>query len=158
MKKHTAPGMPVLVLSILMAASCSVGKGGGGSGGQRMADGYYTAEAASFDRHGWKAYITIYVSNNRIATVEYNARNASGFLKSWDMDYMRRMGAEQQTYPTAYSREYSAALLRLQKPDGIDVLAGATYSYRSFKILAEAAISQARANNNSVARVELPGN
>jgi major membrane immunogen (membrane-anchored lipoprotein) len=153
MKKHIGP---VLVLSILLAASCSNGQGGGGSGSQIMADGYYTAETADFDEYGWKEYITIYVANNRIVTVEYNARNATGFLKSWDMDYMRRMGAENDTYPTAYSREYSAALLRLQQTDGIDALAGATWSYNSFKALADTVISQAKAKNKNVALVELP--
>jgi major membrane immunogen (membrane-anchored lipoprotein) len=72
------------------------------------------------------------------------------------MDYMRLMGSRSGTYPTAYSREYSAALLRLQEPEGIDALTGATDSYRSFKILAATAISLARANNKNVALVELP--
>jgi major membrane immunogen (membrane-anchored lipoprotein) len=159
LKKHTVPGLPVMALSMLLSASCASGTGGsgGGGGGQKLADGYYTAEAASYDRYGWKEYITIYVDNNNIVTVEYNAKNASGFLKSWDMDYMRLMGARSGTYPTAYSREYSAALLRLQEPEGIDALAGATDSYRSFKILAATAISQARAKNKSVALVELSG-
>jgi major membrane immunogen (membrane-anchored lipoprotein) len=158
MKKHIAPGLPVLVVSILLIAACSGGKGTTGSDIQKLADGYYTAEAAAYDDYGWKEYITIYVDNGNISTVEYNAKNPSGFLKSWDMDYMRHMGAKSGTYPTAYGREYSAALLRLQGPEGIDVLTGATYSYNTFKILAATAISQARANNKTVALVELPGN
>jgi major membrane immunogen (membrane-anchored lipoprotein) len=155
MKKHTAPGLPVLVMSILLIAACSGGRGTTGSGIQKLEDGYYTAEAASYDSYGWKEYITIFVDNNRIVTVEYNARNASGLLKSWDMDYMRLMGARSGTYPTAYSREYSAALLRLQELEGIDALTGATDSYKSFKILAATAISQARTNNKNVVLVEL---
>jgi major membrane immunogen (membrane-anchored lipoprotein) len=151
MKKHTG-----LILLMLLTVSCSNGEGGGISGGKRMADGYYTAEAAGFDRHGWKEYITIYIANNRIVTVEYNARNASGFLKSWDVDYMRRIGAANNTYPTAFNREYSTALLRLQQTDGIDALTGATDSYNSFKILADTAIARARAGDKSVAIVELP--
>jgi major membrane immunogen (membrane-anchored lipoprotein) len=157
MKKHTVPGLPFLVMSILLAVSCSGGEENAGSGGQKLADGYYTAEAASYDSHGWKEYITIYVDNNNIVTVDYDARNASGFPRSWDMDYMRATIAENMPYPTAFSREYSAALLRLQKPEGIDALTGATDSYTSFKILAATAISQARANNKNVALVELPG-
>jgi major membrane immunogen (membrane-anchored lipoprotein) len=153
MKRYTVPSLTVL---ILLAVSCSIGRGSAGSGGQRLADGYYTAEGASYDDYGWKDYITIYVDNNNIATVEYDAKNAGGFLRSWDMDYMRLMGTQLGIYPAIYSREYSAALLRLQGPEGIDALAGATRSYNVFKILAETAISQARAHNKNVALVELP--
>jgi major membrane immunogen (membrane-anchored lipoprotein) len=140
---------------ILLFASCSIRGGNAGSGGQKLADGYYTAEAVCYDRHGWKDYITIYIDNNNIVTAEYDAKNASGFLKSWDMDYMRLMSA-QGLYPALYSREYSAALLRLQRPEGIDALAGATRSYNAFTLLAATAIAQARANNKNVALVELP--
>jgi major membrane immunogen (membrane-anchored lipoprotein) len=34
--------------------------------GQGMHDGYYTAQAAAFDAHGWKEYITIYVSGDKV--------------------------------------------------------------------------------------------
>jgi major membrane immunogen (membrane-anchored lipoprotein) len=156
MKKHTVPCLPLLTAAIFLAASCSDGGGSAGSGGQKLADGYYTAEAMSYNSHGWKEYITICVDNNNIVTVDYDAKNASGFPRSWDMDYMRFMVAHGWSYPTAYGREYSAALLRLQEPEGIDALTGATDSYTSFKILAATAISQARAGNKNVALVELP--
>jgi major membrane immunogen (membrane-anchored lipoprotein) len=156
MKRDIAPILPGLAVSILLIASCSIGGKNVGSGGQKLADGYYTVEAASYDRYGWIDYITIYIDNNNIVTAEFDAKNASGFLKSWDMDYMRLMGAHSGIYPAVYSREYTAALLRLQEPEGIDVLAGATRSYNSFKILAKTAISQARANKKNVALVELP--
>jgi major membrane immunogen (membrane-anchored lipoprotein) len=156
MKRAIAPVLPCLAVWILLIVSCSIGGRNAGSGGQKLADGYYTAEARFYDRYGWKDYITIYIDNNNIVTADYDAKNASGFLKSWDMDYMRLMGAHLGIYPAMYSRDYSAALLRLQEPEGIDVLAGATISYNSFKILAETAISQARANKKNVALVELP--
>jgi major membrane immunogen (membrane-anchored lipoprotein) len=156
MKKNTVPVLPVLTMLILLTASCSIGEGNAGSGSQKLGDGYYTVEGTSYDSYGWKDYITIYVDNNNIATVEYDAKNASGFLRSWDMDYMRLMGVQSGIYPAVYSREYSAALLRLQGPEGIDALTGATESYNVFKILAETAISQARAHNKNVALVKLP--
>lgn len=157
MKKHTVPVLPVWAVPVLLIAACAGGGGSAGSGDKRLSSGYYTAEAAAYNSHGWKEYITIYVDNNNIVTVDYDAKNSGGFPRSWDIDYMRRMAAARGTYPSAYGREYSAALLRLQKPEGIDALAGATESYHSFKILAATAISQARANNKNVALVELPG-
>jgi major membrane immunogen (membrane-anchored lipoprotein) len=156
MSKNIVPALPGLPILILLVASCTIGGKNAGSGSQKLADGYYTAEAAAYDSHGWKDYITIYIDNGNIVTVEYDAKNSSGFLRSWDMDYMRFMGARLGTYPTVYSREYSAALLRLQGPEGIDAITGATNSYTSFKILAATAISQARVNNKNVALVELP--
>jgi major membrane immunogen (membrane-anchored lipoprotein) len=116
------------------------------------------AEAASFDAHGWKEYLSIYINNNRIVTVEYNAKNASGFIKSWDMDYMREMNAHNGTYPNQYTRAYSVALLDLQDPARVEVVAGATDSHASFRLLAEAAIAQAKAGDKRVAFVEIPGN
>ena len=53
-----------------------------------LQDGYYTAQAAQFS-HGWKEYITIMVKGGSIVSVEYNAENASGFIKSWDNAYMQ---------------------------------------------------------------------
>ncbi|MDR2019564.1 MAG: FMN-binding protein [Treponema sp.] len=122
----------------------------------KMADGYYAAEFKNFDAYGWKEYIAVYVNKNKIVTVEYNAKNASGLIKSWDMDYMRRMNAEDNNYPNRYTRNYAVALLTHQDPAGIDAMTGATDSCRTFKLLAEAVIAQARAGDKRVAFVELP--
>ena len=122
----------------------------------KMSDCYYAAECRDFDSYGWKEYIVIYVDKNKIVTVEYNAKNASGLIKSWDMDYMRSMNAENHNYPNRYTRNYAVALLNRQDPAGIDVMTGATHSYETFKLLAEAAIAQAKAGDKRVAFVELP--
>ncbi len=53
-----------------------------------LQDGYYTAQASEFS-HGWKEYITILVKGGSIVSVEYNAENPSGFIKSWDNAYMQ---------------------------------------------------------------------
>ncbi|MFP3042514.1 FMN-binding protein [Treponema primitia] len=145
--------MFVSLLLVLGLSACSIGK----PGGDKLPDGYFTAAAAEFDAHGWKEFITIYIDNNRIVTVEYNAKNASGFLKSWDMEYMRQMNAVTGNYPTKYTRGYAQALLNRQDPNKIDAIAGATDSYKSFKILARAVIDQARAGDKKVAQVELSG-
>jgi major membrane immunogen (membrane-anchored lipoprotein) len=130
--------LTLLVLPVFLFFACA-------QNGLSMKDGYYTAESAEFDDHGWKEYVTIYVSSGRIVTVEYNAFNASGFIKSWDMEYMRTMNAINKTYPNAYTRFYAGQLLNLQGTDGIDCLTGATNSYNSFLQLANAAIENAKA-------------
>ena len=153
MKRFFALGF--VVFSLLTAgSSCARGSSERGLG---MRDGYYTAETRGFDLYGWKEIVSIYVNNNKIVTVEYKAENASGFIKSWDMDYMRTMNAASGTYPNKYSRIYAADLLETQNPAKVDALTGATESFFVFRLLAEAAIARARAGDKEVALVDIPG-
>ena len=66
-------------------------------------------------------------------SVEYNAENASGFIKSWDSNYMQNMLKAQGTYPNEYTRYYASQLQNGQGKNTIDVLTGATSSYYSFQ-------------------------
>ena len=94
------------VLALLLAASLTA------CGSETaLQDGYYTAQAAEFS-HGWKEYITILVKDGSIISVEYNAENASGFIKSWDNAYMQNMLHSNGTYPNEYTRNYAGQLLR----------------------------------------------
>jgi major membrane immunogen (membrane-anchored lipoprotein) len=120
-----------------------------------LKDGYYTAEIQEFDSHGWKEFVTICVSGGKIITVEYNAKNAGGLIKSWDMDYMRVMNVLKGTYPNEYTRIYGAQLLSRQGIEGIDVLSGATYSYNLFCQLAEAALKKSQTGDASVAFIQI---
>ena len=131
----------LVIFSLALFGSCERNSSG-------LKDGYYTAEAAVFDAHGWKEYLTICVSGGRIIMVEYNAYNSSGFIKSWDMDYMRVMNAADGTYPNAYTRHYGALLLKHQGIDGIDALSGASHSYPVFISLAEAVLENAWIGNS----------
>ena len=139
------------VLGLVLAAvlgSCS-------AAGYPLKDGYYSAEAAEFDSYGWKEYVTICVSSGQIILVEYNAFNKSGFLKSWDMNYMRVMNASDGTYPNVYTRYYGGRLLSQQGTEDIHYLSGATHSYYSFMQLAEAALVKARQGNAETSLVRL---
>lgn len=118
-----------------------------------LQDGYYTAQAAQFS-HGWKEYITIMVKGGSIVSVEYNAENPSGFIKSWDNAYMQNMLHSNGTYPNEYTRDYASQFLEAQKVDGIDALTGATSSYSSFQKLAAAVLEQARQGDSSIVVVD----
>ncbi|MDR3265578.1 MAG: FMN-binding protein [Synergistaceae bacterium] len=122
-----------------------------------MRDGYYAAEADGYDDEGWKDFITIYVSDNRIVNVEYDARNSCGFIRSWDLDYQRRAKAETGMYPGEYLRTYTDELLNRQDPFGVLVLAGAEWPHRVFQLLAGAAIAQAKIGDKSITLVDLTG-
>jgi major membrane immunogen (membrane-anchored lipoprotein) len=121
-----------------------------------LVDGYYSAETSEFDSFGWKEFITIYVSGNRIVSVEYNGKNSSGLIKSWDPLYMRQMNEQDGTYPTEYTRVFASSLLSRQDPDSIDAVSGATISRETFKLLAKAAIEQSKNGSRQVAVVPFP--
>ena len=90
-----------MLLSLLMTAALLTACGGQAG----LQDGYYTAQMSQFS-HGWKEYITILVKGGSIISVEYNAENASGFIKSWDNAYMQNMLHSNGTYPNEYTRYY----------------------------------------------------
>lgn len=117
-------------------------------------DGYYTAQVSEFN-HGWKEYITIMVKGGSIVSVEYNAENASGFIKSWDNAYMQTMLHSNGTYPNEYTRYYARQLLEEQKGDDIDALAGASSSYTSFQKLSKAVLDQAKKGDSSIVFVDI---
>lgn len=120
---------------------------------EELQDGYYTAQAAEF-HYGWKEYITIMVKGGSIVSVEYNAENPSGFIKSWDNAYMQNMFHTNGTYPNEYTRYYAGQLLENQQADGIDALTGASSSYGSFQQLAAAVLEQAKKGDSSTKLVD----
>ena len=134
-----------LSLAVLLLPACETSEG--------LQDGYYTAQAAEFN-FGWKEYITILVKGGDIISVEYNAENASGFIKSWDNAYMQTMLHSNGTYPNEYTRYYASQLLSGQGESGIDAITGATSSHESFQMLAQAVVEQARLGDSSIAYVD----
>ena len=139
----------VILLSLLLLASLLTACGSPTG----LQDGYYTAQAAEFN-FGWKEYITILVKGGRIISVEYNAENASGFIKSWDNAYMQNMLHSNGTYPNEYTRYYAGQLLKGQGEGTIDALAGASSSHSSFQKLAAAVVEQARKGDSSIVFVD----
>ena len=137
-----------VLLSMLLMASLLVGCGSQ----TNLQDGYYTAQASEFS-HGWKEYITILVKGGKIISVEYNAENPSGFIKSWDTAYMQTMLHINGTYPNEYTRYYASQLLEGQGEGRIDAISGASSSYGSFQILSQAVLEQARKGDSSIAIV-----
>ena len=118
-----------------------------------LQDGYYTAQAAEYS-HGWKEYITIMVKDGSIVSVEYNAENASGFIKSWDNAYMQAMFHVQGTYPNEYTRYYASQLLEGQGEQSIDAISGASSSHGTFQLLAQAVLEQARKGDSGLVFVD----
>ena len=135
----------IFTLSMILLTGCKTKTG--------LQDGYYTAQAAQFS-HGWKEYITIMVKGGAIVSVEYNAENPSGFIKSWDNAYMQTMLHTTGTYPNEYTRYYASQFFDGQGQTSIDALSGASSSHASFQKLVQAVIDQARLGDSSIVTVD----
>ena len=135
----------VLLVTLLMMVSLLTACGEQ----TQLQDGYYTAQMSEYS-HGWREYITILVKGGSIVSVEYNAENASGFIKSWDNAYMQTMLHSNGTYPNEYTRYYANQLLTGQGEGGIDAISGATSSHGTFQMLARAVLEQARKGDSGI--------
>jgi len=118
-----------------------------------MKDGFFTAEMEAYDEYGWKEYLCIMVKNNTIVYAEYNAKDPSGYIKSWDNTYMKQMSVISGTYPNEYTRKYVSQLIDMQGVNGIDTISGATGSGINFLKLSAAVIEQAKKGDSSVIAV-----
>ncbi|MDE6922759.1 MAG: FMN-binding protein [Oscillospiraceae bacterium] len=138
-----------ILLSLLLMASLLTACGTQAG----IQDGYYTAQASEFS-HGWKEYVTILVKGGKIVSVEYNAENPSGFIKSWDNTYMQTMLHVNGTYPNEYTRYYANQLLEGQGEGTIDAISGASSSHGTFQILSQAVLEQARKGDSTILVVD----
>lgn len=146
MKKQAIIFILCTLLTLLLS-SCTEKKTDG------MQDGTYTAQMSDYS-FGWKEYVTITVKNGIITATEYNAQNASGFIKSWDNAYMNNMKSVTGTYPNEYTRYYAAQLTGQNKLPEIDTLSGATSSGNNFKKLASAVVAQAVKGDSTIVYVK----
>ncbi len=127
-----------------------------GSAAGGLKDGYFSAEMSAY-HDGWKEFVTICVKGGAIVSVEYNAKNESGFIKSWDMAYMRDMNEYIDNYPNRYTREYAKQVMEKQSAEGIDTVSGATRSGVSFRQLIEAVVNMSRSGKNELVIVSAQG-
>ena len=139
----------IMLLSAVILSLCLAGCGSE----KGMKNGYYTAEMKEYD-YGWKEYVCIFVKNDKIVSIEFNAKNPSGFIKAWDNAYMENMKPVSGTYPNEYTRLYGTRLLESQDIEAVDAVSGATSSGEHFYKLVNAAMEQAREGNSEVAVVE----
>jgi major membrane immunogen (membrane-anchored lipoprotein) len=124
--------------------------------GAGLQDGYFTAISEHYDKEGWRDYLTIFVNNGAITTVEFNAVNATGFLKSWDMDYLSQAQLESGVNPNHYARLYANQLIALQDPEQIRGAVGGDRVRQIFTVLAKEAISQSTMGDFSLVSVSIP--
>ena len=126
---------------------------GGCSSQSKMKDGFYTAEMSDYS-FGWKEYVCIMVKNNKIVSVEFNAKNPSGYIKAQDNNYMGNMLPVSGTYPNEYTRYYASELIEQQANIKVDTLTGATSSGNNFAKLSKAVVNQAKKGDSQTVIVK----
>ena len=144
--------MKRMILLSICLLSCLLSTGCGST--YTLKDGYYKAETSEYD-HGWKEFVSVCIMEGRIVSVEYNAKNTAGFIKSWDIAYMRNMNPIAGTYPNYYTRNYGSQLMEKQSAGQIDAISGASSSAGKFKQLADAVLKQAEKGDTKIAVVEV---
>ncbi len=95
-------------------------------------DGNYRAEFDNFDSRGYKDFLEVTVENGAVISLHYNAVSEDGLLKNDDIEYRENMQNEQAIYPERFSQDLINQYLDTQSIDGVDIVAGATYSSECF--------------------------
>lgn len=127
-KKFFAIILSTLVVCNLVAC--------GTSSTSKLKDGDYTVETSKADDHGYKAKLSIKVSDGKITEATYNEFNGeTNALKREDKGYNEKMTEVSGIGPSEYEPQLEKLLIENQSSD-IDVITGATGSCNQFKKLA----------------------
>ena len=140
-----------LILSTLVASnfvSC------GTSNESKLKDGDYTVETSEADEHGYKAKLSIKISDGKITEAKYNEFNSeTNAMKREDKGYNEKMTEVSGIGPAEYEPKLEKALIEKQSSD-IDVITGATGSSNQFKKLAEKVLKNAEEGKTEATLVD----
>jgi len=122
-----------LVLTLVLAMGVFVG-----CGGSKLTDGTYKAEGAA-DEHGWVEFAEVVVKDGKISSVNFDAVNGEGTLKSEDETYKNNMlNYGGTTHPAEFYTALEEQYMEKQDSTKMDTIAGATTSSGNIvKLLAE---------------------
>lgn len=125
----------ILLLSLSLLAALSLT----GCSSAKYQDGSYRAEAADFDKHGWKEFLDVTVKDGKITEVDFDSLyETDSRRKSEDMEYQQSYReAGLGTDPADYTIRLEDSLKERQKASEVDAVAGATTSSEHFRKMAE---------------------
>ena len=143
--------LSVLAVSALLACFALAACGGDSSSATaNLKDGTYTAQSSVYegDDQGGSGYgvITITVTDGKISQAEFLTYEPDGTLK--DENYGKTANNNQDFYNKAQKavaacKQYAADLVSKGSVDNVDVISGATISYKEFQEAADAALADA---------------
>lgn len=111
-------------------------------------DGDYVA-VRKRDSRGWAPEIRITISGSRIAAVDYLELDKDGKNKFEDEEYLDSWGSANDIDPAALVAGLEKKLIDTQTVSQVDVVTGATGSWKNFTQLASAALAKAKVSTLS---------
>lgn len=133
----------IMLLLVLIAVTTNVSA-------SDYIDGTYKATYDFTDGHGWKPFLEIKIKKGKIKNAKYDFINAEGMLKSKNKEYEKLMKKiTNGMYPKKYMKKLKSSLLDKQNSD-VDIIAGATHSSKTFKILSKTILNKAEKGDLSV--------
>jgi major membrane immunogen (membrane-anchored lipoprotein) len=119
-------------------------------------DGTYKVSADAFDKNGWKDFVEVTITSDKITAVTFDSTDQNGSLKTANADYKKNMQAANGEYPEKYTSELEQQLLSKQVISQVDAVTGATTSSKNFTTLVEYALDDmAEIGNNQPAVIKL---
>ena len=148
-----------LALAAFCFAGCSKNEGAAQQAGQseqetqtvvRYKDGVYKAVSGIKDDWGGNAEVTITIKDGNIIDCEFLSYDKDGMLKGEDYGKTDGVIKNAGLYKIAQeavknAAKYGPALVKTQRLDKVDAIAGATVSYELFENVVGIALKQAKA-------------
>lgn len=96
------------------------------------------------DERGWAPELHMTVSDGNISSVDYREMNAEGVNKQEDQEYLENWSAANDIDPAALILQMENQLVETQSISEVDIVTGATGSWKNFVQLAANALGKAK--------------
>lgn len=114
--------------------------------GVTLKDGTYTLEETNYS-NDYRVVFSIVVKDGKIAESKYDNLNEAGESKKENAEYNKMMLEKAGIAPEEFIPAFNEALVAAQTPTGIEVISGATHSFRAFQNYAQQLIQAAQVGN-----------
>ncbi|WP_163655193.1 extracellular electron transfer flavoprotein PplA [Listeria sp. PSOL-1] len=118
-----------------------------------LTDGTYKLEEQNADKNGWKAFMSMKVTDGKITKANYDYKDKDGKLKSADADYEKTMKEKTGVGPKEYLKQLNDALVKKQAANQVAVVAGATHSSNTFRNYANQLIQAAQKGDTTTIEI-----
>lgn len=114
--------------------------------GVTLKDGTYTLEETNYS-NDYRVVFSIVVKDGKIAESKYDNLNEAGESKKENAEYNKMMLEKAGIAPEEFIPAFNEALVAAQTPTNIEVISGATHSFRAFQNYAQQLIQAAQVGN-----------
>lgn len=114
--------------------------------GVTLKDGTYTLEETNYS-NDYRVVFSIVVKDGKIVESKYDNLNEAGESKKENAEYNKMMLEKAGIAPEEFIPAFNEALVAAQTPTNIEVISGATHSFRAFQNYAQQLIQAAQVGN-----------